>query len=98
MGETERMTSGRNAARRATQRQETSSASTSRRLSEPLDESGAPVLTAPTPALEERIRQRAYERYLQRQGKPGSPESDWLEAEREVRSAMWAPKLSGPAL
>jgi hypothetical protein len=39
--------------------------------------------------IEAAIRLRAYERYLQRQGRPGSAENDWLEAEREVRSAMW---------
>jgi hypothetical protein len=67
-----------------------------RRLIEPLDESGAPVLkdTAAQDArrLDEAIRVRAYERYLQRQGRPGSAENDWLEAEREVRGAVWGSK------
>jgi hypothetical protein len=37
-------------------------------------------------SLEERIRQRAYELYLQRQGQHGSPEQDWLQAVAEIRS------------
>ena len=37
-----------------------------------------------TPNLEERIRARAYELYLQRGGKGGSPEQDWLQAVAEV--------------
>jgi hypothetical protein len=64
---------------------------------EPLDESGAPVISEPLTGrpdpdrqLEERIRVRAYERYLERQGRPGSPETDWAEAEREVRSTVWS--------
>jgi hypothetical protein len=72
---------------------------------EPLDESGAPVICEPLAGraddaqLEQRIRVRAYERYLERQGRPGSPETDWAEAEREVRSASWSPRESngGPA-
>jgi hypothetical protein len=59
-------------------------------MSEPLDESGAPV-TQDTKdiALEQQIRVRAYERYLKRQGRPGSAENDWIEAEREVRSSSY---------
>jgi len=34
-------------------------------------------------AAEERIRQRAYELYLQRGDGPGSALEDWLQAERE---------------
>jgi len=37
-------------------------------------------------SLEEQIRQRAYELYLQRQGQHGSPEQDWLQAAAEIRS------------
>jgi hypothetical protein len=40
---------------------------------------------AATPALEERIRIRAYERYLERAGQDGSEMTDWLEAEDEIR-------------
>ena len=36
------------------------------------------------PVLEERIRARAYELYLQRGGRGGSPEQDWLQAQKEV--------------
>ncbi len=34
---------------------------------------------------DEEIRRRAYELYLARGGRGGSPESDWLQAERELR-------------
>jgi hypothetical protein len=37
--------------------------------------------------LEERIRQRAYELYLQRANQPGSELDDWLLAEEEIRNA-----------
>jgi len=33
---------------------------------------------------EEAIRIRAYELYLARDGSPGSPQDDWLQAEREI--------------
>ena len=36
------------------------------------------------PAIEEKIRVRAYEIYLQRGGNGGSPEQDWLTAKNEV--------------
>ncbi len=53
---------------------------------------GEPVTTSPefaqesqgSPVLEEKIRVRAYELYLQRGGRGGSPEQDWLQAQREV--------------
>jgi hypothetical protein len=35
-------------------------------------------------ALEEKIRARAYELYLQRSGNGGSPEQDWLQAQHEI--------------
>lgn len=41
--------------------------------------------TLASPALEQ-IRRRAYEIYLQRDGQPGNPESDWRQAEQEVRA------------
>jgi len=52
----------------------------------------APVTTSPkfaqesqfSPVLEEKIRARAYELYLQRGGSGGSPEQDWLQAQKEV--------------
>lgn len=37
--------------------------------------------------LHDRIRHRAFELFLARCGGPGDPLSDWLEAERQVRSA-----------
>ena len=40
----------------------------------------------PVRNLEEEIRRRAYELYLQRGGTPGNPSQDWLVAEQEVRS------------
>jgi len=36
--------------------------------------------------LDEEIRRRAYELYLQRNGQAGDPNRDWLVAEREVRA------------
>ncbi len=36
------------------------------------------------PVLEEKIRIRAYELYLQRRGQHGSPEQDWLQATQEI--------------
>ncbi len=38
-----------------------------------------------TPALEEQVRLRAYELFLQRGGFWGNPEQDWFQAESEVR-------------
>ena len=37
-------------------------------------------------ALEDEIRRRAYEIYLQRGNAPGSQHDDWLAAEREIRT------------
>jgi len=39
---------------------------------------------SPAGNIEERIRRRAYELYLQRGGTAGSPEQDWLQAQAEV--------------
>jgi len=36
--------------------------------------------------LDEEIRRRAYELFLQRNGAPGDPAADWIVAEREVRA------------
>lgn len=53
-------------------------------------------MAAPAPAkerskemlsLEERIRQRAYELYVQRGNESGSELDDWLQAEEEIRRA-----------
>ncbi len=40
----------------------------------------------PVSDLEEEIRRRAYELYLERGATPGSENEDWLVAEREMRS------------
>jgi len=40
--------------------------------------------TSSWPVLEEKIRTRAYELYLQRGGTSGSPEQDWLRAKEEI--------------
>lgn len=37
--------------------------------------------------LEERIRRRAYELYLERGNQPGSELDDWLKAEAQIRRA-----------
>jgi len=41
-----------------------------------------------TPSLEERIRRRAYELYVQRGNQSGSEYDDWLQAEEEIRRAQ----------
>ena len=38
-------------------------------------------------SLEQRVRYRAYELYLQRGNQPGSEIDDWLQAEAEIRRA-----------
>jgi Protein of unknown function (DUF2934) len=43
-----------------------------------------PIETLP---LEERIRRRAYELYVQRGNESGSELADWLQAEEEIRRA-----------
>src|SRR5438132_14428560 len=47
-------------------------------------------------ALYERIAQRAYELYEQRGRQAGSALEDWLQAEREIRSAAGMPKRKWP--
>jgi len=42
-------------------------------------------------SLEERIRRRAYELYVQRGDQSGSELDDWLQAEEEIRSARSKP-------
>jgi hypothetical protein len=41
--------------------------------------------TAVVPSIEERIRARAYEIYVERGDNGGSPEQDWLRATEEIR-------------
>ncbi len=38
--------------------------------------------------IEERIRARAYELFLSRNGQGGSPETDWTQAETEILSSL----------
>ena len=42
------------------------------------------AIYATSPSLEEQIRLRAYHLYLQRGGRGGSPEQDWLRAKEEI--------------
>lgn len=44
----------------------------------------AAARTQAQPNVEEQIRHRAYELYLQRGGHGGSPEQDWLRAQQEI--------------
>ena len=46
----------------------------------------APGGGLPVSNVEEDIRRRAYELYLERGGTPGHEREDWITAEREVRS------------
>jgi hypothetical protein len=52
----------------------------------------APVTAAiakeakPPVSLEEKVRARAYELFLQRGGRGGSPEQDWLQAVSEIQN------------
>jgi hypothetical protein len=41
--------------------------------------------------LEERIRRRAYELYVERGNQSGSETDDWLQAEAEIRNAVETP-------
>jgi hypothetical protein len=50
------------------------------------DEDVGPSTSMASEPSEEDIRLRAYHRYLERGGAPGSDFDDWLEAERELRS------------
>jgi hypothetical protein len=96
MNETERFAQSRQSLRRAATRptsltngldHSTDIADAVVRQIEPTNKASA----RPEPVnIDDQIRVRAYERYLERQGRPGSPETDWSEAEREVRSASWS--------
>jgi hypothetical protein len=44
-------------------------------------------------ATEERIRQRAYELYLQRGKLPGREQEDWIQAESEILAAQKDPPV-----
>jgi hypothetical protein len=47
----------------------------------------APAFAKETLSLEERIRLRAHQLYVQRGNQPGSDLDDWLQAEEEIRKA-----------
>ena len=48
---------------------------------------GAAAKEAKSPvSLEEKVRARAYELFLQRGGRGGSPEQDWLQAVSEIQN------------
>ena len=56
----------------------------------------APRATRQAPGVQpgdDRIRQRAYEIYLRRDGAPGDPLEDWLCAERELIAEVPAPAV-----
>ena len=46
----------------------------------------APAGSLPVSGLEDEIRRRAYELFLERGSTPGHESEDWITAEREVRS------------
>jgi hypothetical protein len=52
----------------------------------PVVASGKTSVNATQASLDEEIRRRAYELYLQRNGNAGDPSRDWFVAEREVRA------------
>ena len=54
-------------------------AKTAARLKQEVD-----IAVVASPSVEEKVRIRAYELYLQRGGNGGSPEQDWFQAVREV--------------
>jgi hypothetical protein len=58
----------------------------------------APIRAIETPIealpLEERIRRRAYELYVERGNQSGSEIDDWLQAEEEVRLAQEQPSAT----
>lgn len=78
------------AAKKTTSRaKKTSSASGAAAAAAPAKER---VLESPSPAavgnvasIEDEIRRRAYELYLERNGQGGSPADDWARAEAEIR-------------
>jgi hypothetical protein len=57
-------------------------------LSPVADLAGRRFNIPPEPTIDN-VRVRAYERFLERAGGPGSAEQDWLEAERDIRERSW---------
>jgi glycosyltransferase involved in cell wall biosynthesis len=62
-------------------------------LTSPKSKAAAEVLR-PVRPKEEEIRKRAYEIFLSRQGAPGDPVGDWLQAERELLERMTAQRAA----
>jgi hypothetical protein len=58
-------------------------------------ENGAPEANGAHGAMDEQIRLRAYELYLERGAQPNDDLADWLRAERELRERA-AADLQGP--
>jgi hypothetical protein len=63
----------------------------------PVRKAAAPKKTAPRPVpsiqeLEERVRQRAYELYLERGREAGHEREDWMKAEAEIAAGRARPK------
>lgn len=55
----------------------------------------APTTNSPSPSLsQEKIAQRAYEKWLKRGSPQGTEMLDWLEAENELKSEMSRGKTS----
>jgi hypothetical protein len=44
-----------------------------------------PQTTSETGDVYKKVQEKAYELYLQRNGAPGSPEEDWMQAEKIVK-------------
>lgn len=69
------------------------------RKSKEAETTPAPVVAEPRKNLvpinlEEEIRRRAYEIYVERGSTPGNENEDWLTAEREVRSRYQAERTA----
>jgi len=68
--------------------------STAQKVAEPtatIQAAGRESATMPSPQVEptaEQIRRRAFEIFLSRNGTPGDPASDWVQAERELREQL----------
>jgi len=80
---------------KATRAKESTTGKTRSRKAKPENGNGAqvePATTSPefahesqsSPGLNEKIRMRAYHLYLQRGRRGGSPEQDWLQAQKEI--------------
>lgn len=75
---------GRNTAKTPTTNEKETSkvASTPPAKAATASNTAAPARTGPT---HEQIARRAYEIFMARDGQPGDPEQDWMQAERELQ-------------